>query len=128
MAATMLTSTAHTTGLYAGGSAPLQSEPLTTILLSGLNIEKAADRDVWTSGALTFTVTITNEEALSYTDVTLAEELDPALVTLVPGSARVNGVPAPATYDEQSGLLVIALAGGVAPGAIVSITYQVQKK
>lgn len=126
MAVTTLTNTAYTTGLYGGGSAPLESDPLETTLLSGLTLEKIADRDVWATGLLTYTVIITNGEALAYTNVTFTDELDTQLISYVPNSARLNGAPVDAIYDDQTGLLSITLPDDIEPG-VTSITFQVQK-
>lgn len=127
MAETTLTNVGKAVGQYDSIETYLESDPLDTLLLSGLKIEKIADKEVWATGELTYTVTITNEEDVDYTGVKFTDTLDKDLVVLVTDSVEINGAAASYTFEESSGLLTVDLPDDIGAES-VEITFQVTKK
>ena len=98
-------------------------------MVTGLNITKTANKEVWTEGALTYTVTITNNAAFTFVAPTITDILDPTLVELVDGSITINGTPAEPgdfTYNNVTGELEITLED-IPTSSSTIVTFQVNK-
>lgn len=100
-------------------------------LMVDVSVVKSADRKVWATGELTYTVDIKNDNGLALTDSRFEDLLDPDLIVFVNGSVTVtvNGtaVPSPVyNYDSTTGLLTVTLPS-IAPNDHVVITFRVVK-
>lgn len=127
MADVTLSNIANVTGNYESVPTTLVSEAVITELIAGLTIVKAADKQNWASGNLTYTVTITNDAENPFESPTFTDTLDPKLIKLVENSVEVNGEPtAEYQYDSTTGVLSVTLST-IATGAKSIITFQVQK-
>ena len=108
-----LTNTATSVGTYDGLSTEMTSEAVVVLMLDDLTITKSADRQVWVTGNLTYTITITNDTENDYETPVVTDTIDPTLATLVPDSVTINGVPATSptdyTFDDVTGLLTVNL-------------------
>lgn len=126
----ILNNTASATGNYNDIPTTITSDVSTVTLLNGLTITKAADKQVWADGLLTYTLTIKNEEGVEYTNPVITDILDGTLVTFVPDSVTINGVKATSeqyTYNEETNTLTINLAS-IAASSTTTVTFQVTKK
>lgn len=126
MADIKLSNIASVTGTYDAVPVTLESEAIITEIISGLTIQKTANKQNWASGTLTYTITITNNAVNSLEAPTVTDILDPKLIRLVENSVEVNGSTAQYTYDAASGLLTLTL-DAIAVGGNSVITFQVQK-
>ena len=99
-------------------------------MLDDLTITKSADRQVWVTGTLTYTITITNDTENDYETPVVTDTIDPTLATLVPDSVTINGVPATSptdyTFDDVTGLLTVNLPDIVAESNVV-IVFEVSR-
>lgn len=77
-------------GMMGAKALAMDSIPVATLMTDELSIEKEADRDVWVTGELTYTITVENTSGVAYTDAVLTDTLD-AAITLVEGSVKING-------------------------------------
>lgn len=125
-----LTNTATTVGTYDGLSTEMTSEAVVVLMLDDLTITKSADRQVWVTGNLTYTITITNDTENDYETPVVTDTIDPTLATLVPDSVTINGVPATSptdyTFDDVTGLLTVNLPDIVAESDAV-IVFEVSR-
>ncbi len=119
-----LLNSATVTGLYDLLETSLTSNIVTTEIVTGLTITKTADKESWVDGVLTYTITITNEAGLSFTDLTVTDLLDTTLIDLVADSVTVDGTAAAYTYT--AGLLSVVIPD-IASGETAVITFQVSQ-
>lgn len=120
----ILKNIANISGTYAEELIELTSEELETTIVTGLSVTKAADKNVWVDGALTYTITITNTASNDLEDPVFSDTLDPALVALIDGSVEYNGTPITYEYDAGTGLLTVELET-IAPSGTGIVTFQV---
>jgi len=99
------------TGIINGtyNSLPLSvtSNAVVTQLLSQITLVKSADKQIWADGELTYSVTITNNEAEAFSDIVFTDILDITKMTLVANSVQFNGSDIAYTYDGASGTLSV---------------------
>ena len=126
MADVTLSNIANVTGNYDAIPTTLTSEAVITEMIAGLTIVKTADKQNWASGNLTYTVTISNSAENPFEKPTFTDILDPALISLVENSVKVDGADAQYTYDPATGLLTIELET-IEKDKSAEITFQVQK-
>lgn len=121
---------ASSVGTYDGLSTEMTTEAVVTQLVDDLSITKAADRESWATGNLTYTITIENESANPYETPVVTDTIDPTLATLVDGTVTINGTPAtsPAdyTFDVVTGLLTVNLPNVAATSTTV-IEFEVER-
>lgn len=84
---------------------------LTTINTATLTLTKTAPSIIALGDVLTFTVNVSNVGTTSALNVTLLDTI-PAGTTYVPGSATINGVPAPNSPAPPTGINVGTLPNG----------------
>lgn len=115
-------------GIFDSTSATLNSNSIITPMTNDLAIVKEADQDMWATGELTYTVTVSNTSAtLPYEDVIFTDILDPTKIALVTDSVKIDDVTTVYTYDEITGTLVVT-AGNIAASTDLVITFKVVKK
>ena len=127
---TELKNTVSATGNINETATLINSNTNLVTLLSGLTIEKTADKTIWADGLLTYTITITNQTNYAYVKPVVTDILDTTLVNFVADSVTIEGVKATseeATYDAGTGTLTVNLSDIEAAGTKI-ITFQVEKK
>lgn len=96
-------------------------------LISGLTLEKEADKTNWVDGPLTYTINIDNQTSVDYTNVTLTDIIDTSLVTLMEDSIMIDGVQSTNGYTYTDGTLKITLPT-VNANTKTTVKFSVQKK
>lgn len=127
MADITLTNNANISGTYDSSPLTLESNTVTTQLISGITIQKSADKQNWLSGDLTYTITIQNNADSNLDSPVLTDILNPDLIKLVENSVQVDGAIKQYTYEELSGTLTVNL-DNIDVGNTATITFRVQKK
>ena len=127
MADVNLSNSASVTGTYETGALTLTSNVVTTEIVNGITIVKAADKEKWSTGELTYTITIENNAQNTLESPTVVDILDPTLVKLVDNSVKVNSSDAQYTYEEATGTLSINLED-MRVGTTSVITFRVLQK
>lgn len=91
----------------------MTTETVVIQLIDGLTIAKAANRESWATGNLTYTITIDNQSPNAYVAPIVTDTIDPIYATLVPNTVTINGVtattPGQYTFDAVTGLLTVNL-------------------
>lgn len=124
----ILTNTASALGTYASEPTTIEATEINVTMVNELTIEKSADKPVWISGPLTFTITITNGASLSYETPTITDTIDILKVAFIEDSVTIGGSPSDQyTYDDESGKLDVNLTTITSGGSAI-VTFQVQKK
>lgn len=125
-----LTNQAEVTGLYNNLETIVQSNENTTFLIDELKITKTANKELWATGNLTFNIIVENKSSANIENITITDILNPALISLIVESVRINNIPAGYgiyTYDLESGALIFNLPT-VGPSQTLIIRFQVRKK
>lgn len=125
-----LSNTVNVLGNYNSIPTSLESEAVVVSMIDGLTVTKEADKMVWASGVLTYTITINNTATESYTSPVITDVLNPSLVTFVSGSVMLNNEKLEEsnyTYEASSGTLTINLPD-ITSSSKSEITFQVTKK
>lgn len=127
---TNLNNIASVLGNYNSISTQITSEALVVVMISGLTVKKTADKMVWGDGKLTYTIEVSNQTNVDYTDPVITDELDTSLINFVTGSVKLNGVELEASkynYDDSTGKLTINIET-VASMQKSTVTFEVEKK
>ena len=85
------------TGNAVGGYSDLATATtaaVTVQIVDGLDMTLEADRTLWINGSLKYTATISNVSGVDYTTPNLTFTLNPAVVTFVADSVKINGINA----------------------------------
>lgn len=127
MADISLVNSVSVNGTYDAEPLILTSNTVVTQIISGITVQKSADKDRWAEGELTYSITIANNADNSFETPKIVDVLNPDLIKLVPNSVKVNGTDAQYTYDESVGNLTVDIAT-IAVGASSVITFRVQQK
>lgn len=106
----------------------MTSAPITTVISDELSIVKEADRQVWVTGELTYTVTVKNTAGVSYSDAVLTDTFDEK-ITLVEGSVTINDVIAvkDVDYKFEDGVLTVNLSSIPATNGKAIVMFRVSK-
>jgi uncharacterized repeat protein (TIGR01451 family) len=126
MADVALTNRATANGTYNSVATEIVSSNVVTQMISDLTITKTADKTIWTTGVLTYTITIYNNASYPYESPVVTDILDTSKVSLVSNSITINGRTETYSYDSQTGLLSIDTPT-LTVGNQTVITFQVQK-
>lgn len=122
-----ITNIASVTGTFDSLPTALTSEAVITPMTTDLTIAKTADKQVWSDGLLTYTVTIANANTtLDYETVVFTDVIDPSKAVLVADSVTLNGSTVAYTYDDVTGTLSVNIGTIDAAGNGI-ITFQVNK-
>lgn len=117
---------ANFSGDYGAEAVPITfaSNEVTTTIVTGLTATLSANKRYWVDGALTYTVTVTNNSGETYSKGVLADALDTANVEFDTDYAvEIDGAKT-SDYTYSGGLLSVNLPD-VADGATVTVTFQV---
>lgn len=127
MADVSLNNSVSVTGTYDLDPLILASNTVVTKIVKGITVHKTADKEKWTTGNLTYTITIENNADNPFETPTLVDVLDTNLITLVENSVLVNGVTKEYIFEKSTGTLSINLET-IAVGGSSVITFRVQQK
>ncbi len=117
---------ANFSGDYGAEAVPITfaSNEVTTTIVTGLTATLSANKRYWVDGALTYTVTVTNNSGETYSKGVLADALDTANVQFDTDYAvEIDGAKT-SDYTYSGGLLSVNLPD-VADGTTVTVTFQV---
>ena len=129
MAVQSLLNQVNITGEYGDEATPISfsSNQVTTTIVDGLTVTKAADKVNWIDGALTYTLTITNSSGGTFANGSLVDVLDTTLVDFnTTYRVQING-SASTDFTYNSGTLTITLPE-LATDNTTTITFQVTRK
>lgn len=118
------------TGQYNNIPTSLTSNTSVVNMIEGLTLTKEADKQNWSSGDLTYTITLTNNTDQTYSTPVIKDVINTSLVEFVKGSVVINDTPATESqysYDEGSSTLTINLSD-VGPSSTTTLTFRVTKK
>lgn len=124
-----LTNFTTVTGNYNHLETTIQSDDVTTILINNLEINKNANKTIWATGNLMYTITITNPTKTNYENIIITDILNPVLIQLITESLRINNIPAGYgvfTYNNETGTLIIHLPV-IGPEEVIVIRFFVKK-
>lgn len=127
---TSLNNIASVLGNYNSIPTQITSDVLVVSMISGLTIKKTADKMVWGDGKLTYTIEVSNQTNVDYTNPVITDEIDISLIKFVSESVKVNGTELESskyTYDDTSGKLTINI-DDVEALQTTTITFEVEKK
>lgn len=123
-----LTNIVTAVGNYNNVSTSITSNTSVVNLVSGLTITKEADKQNWASGALTYTIKISNLTDTLYLNPVLTDEIDTTKVDFVTGSVMLNDVElGQDKYSFNNNTLTINLEQ-VNAQTTDTITFRVTKK
>lgn len=125
-----LNNVATATGNYNNIPTSLTSNTSVVNLIDGLTLTIEADKPNWTTGDLTYTITLTNNTTMSYVNPVIKDALNTTLIDFVSDSIEINGTPleqSKYTYVDSIGLLTINL-DDVNPSSTTTLTFRVTKK
>lgn len=118
------------TGIYNGSEIEVVSNEVITILENSLEINKNANKEIWTDGGLIYTIEIKNTVAVNQENVIVTDILNPNLIILNTNSVKINNIPAAYgdfSYNLSTGLLIINIPT-ILSNETITITFHVKKK
>ena len=125
-----LSNTVSAVGNYDDIPTAITSAATVVTMVSGLNISKTADKNVWADGVLTYTIIIENKTQKTYGTPEIKDTLDLTLIDFVDGSVTIDSAKASEDdyeYSQDTGVLTVNLSDIAASGSSV-VTFQVKKK
>ena len=125
MADSILLNSVALSGTYDSLPLDIDSNILSTLIIGGLTVVKSADKAVWVSGVLTYTITVENLASEDYVTPTLTDTLDISQVSFVANSVMVNGTTETYTYNSTTGLLTVVLPT-IEVSDTLTVTFQVE--
>lgn len=99
-------------------------------MIEGLTLTKDADQKNWSTGDLTYTITINNQTDKDYTNLTLTDVIDNTFVDFINDSLKINNQAAEASkysYDDGTHTLTVNL-DDITATSTVTLTFRVKKK
>lgn len=117
-------------GNYNDLQTTIQSDSITTLLINNLEINKSANKSIWATKNLIYTITIVNPTSVRFENVTVTDILNPTFVRLIVESLRINKIPVGydyVNYDDSTGLLNIIIPI-IEPNQTVVINFAVMKQ
>ena len=118
------------TGQYNSIPTSLTSNTSVVNMIEGLTLTKEADKQNWSSGDLTYTITLKNETDKVYSNLVIKDVINTTLVEFVKGSVTINGnnaLESQYSYDEGTSTLTINL-NDAGPSSTNTLTFRVTKK
>ncbi len=108
----------------------LTSNITTVNLINELTITKAADKQNWRDGFLTYTMAISNKNNTNFFNSVIIDIIDTTLVDFVENSISINSRPASGSeysYDSDTHILKINLEE-IAANTDTIVTFRIKKK
>lgn len=115
-------------GFYRNNLIELISNEVIVSLNDGFIFKKLANKRIWTTCNLKFTLFIDNINNSNKFSFNIMDVLDPSYLELITGSVTINNVPAAFkdySYDSETGLLSFFLNDVFLP---ITINFKVRKK
>jgi len=125
MADSILLNQVFVDGTYDSLPLGVDTNALSTLIVTGIVATKSADKAVWVDGELTFSIVIDNQADEDFVTPTLTDVLDITLIKLVDNSVEVGGVVSAYTYNDLTGLLTVVLPT-IEAGDDLTITFKVE--
>lgn len=125
-----LNNTVNAVGNYNSIPTSLTSNTSVVTMIEGLTLTKDADKKNWSSGNLTYKITLTNDTDNTYENPTITDIIDTTLITFVADSVTIGGIKASASeysYDTDSHTLTVKLPSVIAKTSSI-VTFQVKKR
>jgi uncharacterized repeat protein (TIGR01451 family) len=125
-----LINSAISNGKFNGIETEVNSNAVEVALISGLSISKESDKIVWADDILTFTLTIKNSTINEFENIIINDILDPAFVSLITDSVRINDIPAgygTIFYNLESGLFTIKIPH-ISSLQTIKVSFKVWRK
>ena len=125
-----LSNTVSAVGNYDDIPTAITSTATVVTMVSGLNISKTADKNVWAYGVLTYTIIIENKTQKTYGTTEIKDKLYLTIIYFVEGSVTIDSAKASEDdyeYNQDTGVLTVNLSDIAASGSSV-VTFQVKKK
>lgn len=125
-----LTNIAQVTGTYDNVPTSLTSNTSVVNMVEGLTLIKDADQKNWSTGDLTYTITISNQTDKDYTNLTLTDVIDNTFVDFINDSLKINNQPVEVSkysYNEGTHTLTVNL-DDITATSTVTLTFRVKKK
>ena len=122
----MVTNTAQIDGVYKTLPATLTTSEVTTQMVSGLTVTKTADKQLWASGNLTYTIVLKNDAGDTFSDIEVTDVLDITKIALVANTVQLDGKTVTYTYTATTGTLSVKIPD-LADAKSGTITFQVSK-
>lgn len=115
-------------GNFGEGSSPVtfSSNDVTTTIIEGLTVTKAADKTYWVNGPLTYTLTVTNNSGGKLASGIITDALDTSLVSLNETYGVYINSSKTENYTYTGGTLTINLPE-LADSSTTTITFQVNR-
>lgn len=122
-----LNNTVKAVGEYNSIPTSITSAASVVTMIDGLTIMKEADKEVWADGKLTYTITITNNAEMDYTDVTVTDILDENLIKFVQNSVKIDDqTSGEYQYTDATHTLSITL-GNIPTSSSKTASFEVEK-
>lgn len=125
-----LTNTATVSGTYNDIPTSITSNTSVVNIIEGLTLTKQADQTNWSSGNLTYTITISNQTEKTYINPVITDVINTNLVSFINGSIKINDIQATEDkyeYNDATSTLTINLED-ISPKSISTLTFLVKKK
>jgi len=122
----LVTNTAQIDGVYKTLPATLTTEEVTTQMVSGLTVTKTADKQMWASGNLTYTIVVKNDAGDTFSNIEVTDVLDITKIALVANTVQLDGKTVTYTYTAATGTLSVKIPD-LADDKSGTITFQVSK-
>jgi len=122
----LVTNTAQIDGVYKTLPATLTTEEVTTQMVSGLTVTKTADKQMWASGNLTYTIVVKNDAGDTFSNIEVTDVLDITKIALVANTVQLDGKTVTYIYTAATGTLSVKIPD-LADDKSGTITFQVSK-
>lgn len=125
-----LNNVANVNGTYDNIPTSLTSNTSVVNLIEGLTLTKDADKKNWSSGDLTYTITIDNQTDKSYVGPVLTDVIDNNFVDFIEDSVMLDGVKMDTSkysYDTGTHTLTVNL-DDISASSSTTLTFRVKKK
>lgn len=125
-----LNNTATFSGNYKNIPITITSNTSIVNIVEGLKLIKEANKKNWSTGNLTYTITLENQTEETYNEAKITDVINTKLVDYVKGSVKINNIEATedeASYDEETHTLTINL-NEIAASSRTTVTFLVKKK
>lgn len=124
-----LSNTVSSVGNYNNIPTSLTSNTSVVNIIDGLTLTKNANKQNWSDGFLTYTITLDNQTDTTYESPIITDVIDTSLVEFVNDSVSINGVSAISleySYNDANHTLTVNLEK-VDPTSKSIVTLNVKK-
>ena len=122
--------TVNAVGNYDTVPTSITSNTTVVTMVTGLTINKEADKKVWVDGPLNYTLVLNNDTEKIFGKPVITDILDGNLVEFVDGSVTIDGVKATSSeyiFRSDTNTLTVNLED-LEPSGVRTVRFQVVKK